>query len=198
MFKLLKNLGKKEWLLALICLVLIVGQVWLELKMPDYMSKITVLVQTEGSQMSEIVQNGAYMLACALGSLLSSIIVGYFISKIAATFSMNTRKKIFTKVEDLAMNEVKKFSTSSLITRTTNDITQIQMFVAMGLQLMVKSPITAVWAITKILNKSWQWSAITAVAVVILLGVIGALMAIVLPRFKIVQKLIDKINGVTS
>ena len=116
MFKLLKNLGKKEWLLALICLVLIVGQVWLELKMPDYMSKITVLVQTEGSQMSEIVQNGAYMLACALGSLLSSIIVGYFISKIAATFSMNTRKKLFTKVEDLAMNEVKKFSTSSLIT----------------------------------------------------------------------------------
>ncbi len=197
MFKLLKNLGKKEWLLALICLVLIVGQVWLELKMPDYMSKITVLVQTEGSQMSEIVQNGAYMLACALGSLLSSIIVGYFISKIAATFSMNTRKKLFTKVEDLAMNEVKKFSTSSLITRTTNDITQIQMFVAMGLQLMVKAPITAVWAITKILNKSWQWSAITAVAVVILLGVIGALMAIVLPRFKIVQKLIDKINGVT-
>ena len=197
MFKLLKNLGKKEWLLALICLVLIVGQVWLELKMPDYMSKITVLVQTEGSQMSEIVQNGAYMLACALGSLLSSIIVGYFISKIAATFSKNTRKKLFTKVEDLAMNEVKKFSTSSLITRTTNDITQIQMFVAMGLQLMVKSPITAVWAITKILNKSWQWSAITAVAVVILLGVIGALMAIVLPRFKIVQKLIDKINGVT-
>ena len=197
MFKLLKNLGKKEWLLALICLVLIVGQVWLELKMPDYMSKITVLVQTEGSQMSEIVQNGAYMLACALGSLLSSIIVGYFISKIAATFSKNTRKKLFTKVEDLAMNEVKKFSTSSLITRTTNDITQIQMFVAMGLQLMVKSPITAVWAITKILNKSWQWSAITAVAVVILLGVIGTLMAIVLPRFKIVQKLIDKINGVT-
>ena len=197
MFKLLKNLGKKEWLLALICLVLIVGQVWLELKMPDYMSKITVLVQTEGSQMSEIVQNGAYMLACALGSLLSSIVVGYFISKIAATFSMNTRKKLFTKVEDLAMNEVKKFSTSSLITRTTNDITQIQMFVAMGLQLMVKSPITAVWAITKILNKSWQWSAITAVAVLILLGVIGTLMAIVLPRFKIVQKLIDKINGVT-
>lgn len=197
MFKLLKNLGKKEWLLALICLVLIVGQVWLELKMPDYMSKITVLVQTEGSQMSEIVQNGAYMLACALGSLLSSIIVGYFISKIAATFSKNTRKKLFTKVEDLAMNEVKKFSTSSLITRTTNDITQIQMFVAMGLQLMVKSPITAVWAITKILNKSWQWSTITAVAVVILLGVIGTLMAIVLPRFKIVQKLIDKINGVT-
>lgn len=197
MFKLLKNLGKKEWILALICLVLIVGQVWLELKMPDYMSKITVLVQTEGRQMSEIVQNGAYMLACALGSLLSSIIVGYFISKIAATFSMNTRKKLFTKVEDLAMNEVKKFSTSSLITRTTNDITQIQMFVAMGLQLMVKSPITAVWAITKILNKSWQWSAITAVAVVILLGVIGTLMAIVLPRFKIVQKLIDKINGVT-
>ena len=197
MIRLLKNIGKKEWILAIICLVLIVAQVWLELKMPDYMSKITVLVQTEGSQMSEILENGAYMLACALGSLISSIIVGYFISKISATFSMNTRKKLFEKVENLAMNEVKQFSTSSLITRTTNDITQIQMFVAMGLQLMVKAPITAVWAVTKILNKSWQWSAITATAIVVLLGVIIALMVILLPKFKIVQKLIDKINGVT-
>ena len=197
MIKLLKNLGKKEWILIAICLILVVGQVWLELKMPDYMSEITVLVQTEGSQMSEIIKNGAYMLTCALGSLISAVIVGYLASNIAAGFSMKVRKKLFSKVEDLAMNEVKQFSTSSLITRTTNDITQMQMFIAMGLQLMVKAPITAVWAVTKILNKSWQWSAITGVGIAILLGVIGALMAIVMPKFKIVQKLIDKINGVT-
>ena len=197
MIKLLKNLGEKEWILVAICLILIVGQVWLELRMPDYMSEITVLVQTEGSQMSEIIKNGTYMLTCALGSLISAVIVGYLASNIAAGFSMKVRKKLFSKVEELAMNEVKQFSTSSLITRTTNDITQMQMFIAMGLQLMVKAPITAVWAITKILNKSWQWSAITGVGIAILLGVIGALMAIVMPKFKIVQKLIDKINGVT-
>ena len=197
MIKLLKNLGKKELILVAICLILIVGQVWLELRMPDYMSEITVLVQTEGSQMSEIVKNGAYMLTCALGSLISAVIVGYLASNIAAGFSMKVRKKLFSKVEDLAMNEVKQFSTSSLITRTTNDITQMQMFIAMGLQLMVKAPITAVWAVTKILNKSWQWSAITGVGIAILLGVIGTLMAIVMPKFKIVQKLIDRINGVT-
>lgn len=197
MIKLLKNLGKKEIVLAISSLMLIIVQVWLELKMPDYMSQITVLVQTEGSQMSEIIQNGAYMLACALGSLISAIIVGYLASNVSATFSMKVRKKLFDKVENLAINEVKAFSTSSLITRTTNDITQIQMLIAMGLQLMIKAPITAVWAITKILNKSWQWSAITAVGIVILLGVIASIMAIVMPRFKIVQKLIDRINGVT-
>ena len=197
MIKLLKNLGKKEWFLALICLTLIIGQVWLELKIPDYMSEITVLVQTEGSEMSEIVKNGGYMIACAFGSLISAIIVGYLASGISATFSMKVRKKLFNKVGNLAMNEVKEFSTSSLITRTTNDITQIQMLVAMGLQLSIKAPITAVWAITKILNKSWQWSTLTAVGVAILLSVIGILMAIVMPKFKIVQKLTDKINEVT-
>ena len=197
MIKLLKNLGKKEWMLAIISFILIIGQVWLELKMPDYMSEITVLVQTEGSQMSEILKNGAYMIACALGSLLSAIVVGYLASNISATFSMKVRKKLFNKVENLAMNEVKDFSTSSLITRTTNDITQIQMLIAMGLQLSIKAPITAVWAITKILNKSWQWSALTGVGVAVLLGVIAVLMVIVMPKFKIVQKLIDKINGVT-
>lgn len=197
MIKLLKNLNKREWLLAIICFILIVGQVWLELKMPDYMQEITVLVQTEGSQMSEILKNGGFMLACSVGSLISAVIVGYFISNIAAVFSMNVRKKLFNKVEKLAMNEIKGFSTSSLITRTTNDITQIQMLIAMGLQLLIKAPITAVWAITKILNKNWQWSAITGVGVVILISVIAVLMVIVMPRFKIVQKLIDKINGVT-
>ena len=197
MIKLFKNLGKKEIILALISLILIIAQVWLELKMPDYMSEITVLVQTEGSQMSEILENGAYMMACALGSLISAVIVGYLASNISATFSMKIRKKLFDKVENLAMNEVKEFSTSSLITRTTNDITQIQMLIAMGLQLMIKAPITAIWAVTKILNKSWKWSAITGVGVAVLLGVIATLMVIVIPRFKIVQKLIDRINGVT-
>lgn len=197
MIKLLKNLGKKEWLLATICLILIIGQVWLELKMPDYMSEITILVQTQGSEMSEIVKNGGYMLACAFGSLVSAIIVGYIASGISATFSMKVRKKLFNKVGNLGMSEIKQFSTSSLITRTTNDITQIQMVIAMGLQLSIKAPITAIWAITKILNKSWQWSSLTAVGVVILLSVIAVLMSIVMPRFKIVQKLIDKINEVT-
>ena len=197
MFKLFKNLGKKELLMAFICLLLIFGQVWLELKMPDYMSEITVLVQSEGSQMNDILRNGAYMIACALGSLVSAIIVGYIAATISATLSMKVRKKLFDKVENLAMHEVKQFSTSSLITRTTNDITQIEMLVAMGLQLLLKAPITAVWAITKILDKSWQWSAITAVAVAILLTTVGTLIAIVLPRFKVVQKLIDKINGIT-
>ena len=197
MFKLFKNFGKKDIAVMLICIILIVLQVWLELKMPDYMSEITVLVQTEGSQMSDILANGGYMMACAFGSLVSAIIVGYLVANLAATLSMKIRKKLFTKVENLAMNEVKGFSTSSLITRTTNDITQIQMLVAMGLQMAIKAPITAVWAVTKILNKSWQWSAITGVGVLILMAVIIAIMFVVVPKFKIVQKLTDKLNGVT-
>ncbi len=197
MFKILKKLKKKELTVIFISFLLIVGQVWLELKMPDYMSEITILVQTEGSQLNEIIKNGAYMLVCAFGSLISAVIVGYLTSNVSATFSMQLRKSLFDKVENLSTSEVKKFSTSSLITRTTNDITQIQMLVAMGMQLMIKSPITAIWAVTKILNKSWQWSTITGVGVLILLSVIITLIAIVMPRFKIVQKLIDKINGVT-
>ena len=197
MLKLIKNFTKKEWILALICLVLVVTQVWLELKMPDYMSEITKLVQTEGSQMKDILVNGEYMLTCALGSLVAAVITGYITSRISSNFSKTIRKKLFNKVEDLAMQEVKQFSTSSLITRTTNDITQIEMLIAMGLQLLIKAPITAIWAITKILNKSWQWSAITAVAVAVLMATIATLMVIVLPRFKKVQKLIDKLNGVT-
>ena len=197
MLKLIKNFTKKEWILAIICLVLVVTQVWLELKMPDYMSEITKLVQTEGSQMKDILVNGGYMITCALGSLVAAVITGYITSRISSNFSKTIRKKLFNKVEDLAMQEVKQFSTSSLITRTTNDITQIEMLIAMGLQLLIKAPITAIWAITKILNKSWQWSAITAVAVAVLMATIATLMVIVLPRFKKVQKLIDKLNGVT-
>lgn len=197
MLKLLKNLGKREIILILVSLILIITQVWLDLKLPDYMAKITTLVQTEGSEIQEILLNGAYMLGCALGSLLAAIVTGYLASHVSSNFSKNVRSKLFRKVEDLAMQEVKSFSTSSLITRTTNDITQLEMLLAMGLQLLIKSPITAIWAITKILNKSWQWSTITAVAVIILLSVIGILIAIVMPRFKRVQKLIDKVNGVT-
>lgn len=197
MLKLLKNITKKEWCYAIICFVLIFIQVWLELKMPDYMQQITVLVQTEGSKMKDILINGGYMLLCAFGSLLSSIFVGYLAANISATFSLKTRKKLFTKVESLPMQEVKKFQTSSLITRTTNDITQVEMLIAMGLQLLIKAPITAIWAITKILNKSVEWSIITAIAVAILLTVIICLMLIVMPRFKIVQKLTDKLNNVT-
>lgn len=197
MLKLIRNFTKKEWALMFISALFIIFQVWLDLKMPDYMSEITQLVQTEGSSLNEILTQGIYMLLCAGGSLVSSMIVGYFVANLAAQFSMKVRKKLFDKVENLSMHEVKMFSTSSLITRTTNDITQVQMLIAMGLQMMIKAPITAIWAITKILNKSWQWSAITAVALIVLLTTIGCLMIIVMPRFKIVQKLIDKINGVT-
>ena len=197
MLKLLRTFKKKEWLLAIISFLLIFFQVWLELKMPDYMSKITQLVQTDVSSMKAILENGGYMLACAFGSLIAAIIVGYLISIISATFSKRTRKMIFTKVEELAIHEVKQFSTNSLITRTTNDVTQIEMLIAMGLQLLIKAPITAIWAVTKILNKSVEWSIITAIAVVILLSVIASLVIIVMPRFKIVQKLTDSINGVT-
>ena len=197
MLKLLKNFGKREWCFVLISFVLIFGQVWLELKVPDYMSQITILVQTEGSSMKDILINGGYMLLCTLGSLILAIIVGYITANLSALFSKKTRSKLFRKIEDLGMQEVKQFSTSSLITRTTNDITQLEMLIAMGLQLLIKAPITAVWAITKIVNKSVEWSMITAIAVVILLAVIGILIAIVMPRFKIVQKMTDRLNGVT-
>ncbi len=197
MIKLLKKLNKKDWIFAFISFILIVIQVWLELKMPDYMSEITKLVQTKNALMSDILTQGLYMLLCAFGSLVSAIIVGYLISNIAASFSMKTRKSLFEKVEDLSLQEVKQFQTSSLITRTTNDITQIQMFIAMGLQLLIKSPITAVWAITKILGKNLTWSFITAIAVIVLLVTVLIIMLIVMPRFKIVQGLIDKINQIT-
>ena len=197
MLKLMKNLGKKEYFLAFISVILIVVQVWLELKMPDYMAAITQLVKTEGSAISEILKNGGYMLLCALGSLCSAVFVGYFIANLSSSFSTKLRKKLFSKVEALSFNEVKNFSTSSLITRTTNDITQVEMLIGMGLQLLVKAPITAVWAITKIVNKSWQWSLVTSIAVLILLSIIITLIIVVMPKFKIVQKLIDKINNVT-
>ena len=197
MTKLLKEFNKKDYFLVLVCTLLIIFQVWLDLRLPDYMSEITKLVQTEGSKMSDILSQGGYMLLCALGSLISAFIVGYLTSYISATFSQKIRKTLFSKVQSFSMEEIKKFKTSSLITRTTNDITNIQMFISMGLQMLIKAPITAVWAILKILGKNYRWSIATGVAVVVMLSVIGTLMLIVLPRFKIVQKLIDNINDKT-
>ena len=197
MFKLLKKFNRKDIFIILICVILISFQVWLDLKLPDYMSKITTLLQQTGTGINSILEQGSYMLLCAGGSLLSAIVVGYLASLLSSTFSKNIRKKIFEKVQSFSMEEIKKFSTSSLITRTTNDITNVEMLISMGLQLLIKAPITAVWAIFKILNKSWQWSAITGVAVLILLTMVVMLMIVVIPKFKIVQKLIDSINGLT-
>lgn len=197
MGKLFKNFTKKDFFFICICILLIVFQVWLELKMPDYMSAITRLVQTEGNSMGDIVLQGAYMLLCALGSLVSAVIVGYFASNLASNFSKTLRDKVFSKVLRFSTKEMKELETSSLITRTTNDITQVEMLISMGLQMIVKAPIMAVWAILKIVNKGIEWSILTAVCVLILLTTIGILMMIVLPRFARVQKLIDKVNGVT-
>lgn len=197
MFKLFKNFSKKDIFYIILCILFIVVQVWLDLKLPDYMSEITVLVQSEDSTLNDILIQGLYMLECAFGSLISAVIVGYFSSMIAADFSLDLRKQIFRRVEDFGTEEIKNFSTSSLITRTTNDVTQVEMLIAMGLQMLIKAPIMAVWAISKIVNKSIEWSLLTGGCVVVLLFTIGLLMIIVMPRFQIVQKLIDKINGVT-
>ena len=197
MFKLLKKLTKKEIMYALICISLVAFHVWLELKVPDYMSGITRLVQTEGSKMNDIIHQGVLMMICAFASLICNIVVGYFSSKVASSFSATLRSNIFEKVQKMGTSEIKKFSTSSLITRTTNDVMQVEMLIGMGLQAMVKAPIMAVCAILKILNKGFEWSILTACCVSILMFVVGVLMIVVLPRFKLVQKLFDRINGIT-
>ncbi len=197
MFKLFKNFNKKDIGMIIISIVLIVFQVWLDLKLPDYMSQITRLVQTDGAGFSDILIHGGYMLLCAFGSLISAVVVGFLASNLSANFSYNLRSKVYNKVLNLSTAEVKQFQTSSLITRTTNDVTQLEMLISIGLQLLIKAPIMAVWAITKILNKSLEWSMLTAGCVVILLSAVIGLMLIVLPRFEKVQKLIDKINNVT-
>ena len=197
MIKLFKNFTKKDWLLILVCFVLIFIQVWLELRIPDYMSKITELIQTDNSTMSDIIKQGIYMILCAFGSLATAVVVGYFAANVSSDFSMAIRKLVFDKVQKFSTAEIKKFRTSSLITRTTNDVTQLEMLIAMGLQAFIKAPIMAVWAISKILNKSIELSALTGLCVVVLLATVIVLMIVVLPRFEIVQKLIDKVNGVT-
>ena len=183
--------------MVVLCVVLMVFQVWIELKLPDYTSKITVLIETSGASMSKIIKYGSFMLLCAFGSMLSAIIIGYFASFISASFSLKIREMVFKKVGRLSKEEMKKFHTSSLITRTTNDVTQIEMLIAMGLQAMIKAPIMAIWAVSKIINKSVALSSIVGAGVLILLMTISVVMMIVSPRFKKVQKLTDNINGLT-
>ncbi len=197
MLKLFKNLGRRDWLLACVSLLFIVAQVWLDLKLPDYMSEITMLVQTEGSAMGDILTAGGKMLACALGSLASAVVVAVAASRIASDFGANLRQKLFDKVQSFSMEEIGGFSTASLITRTTNDIMQVQMLVVMGLQAVVKAPILAVWAIVKIADKSWQWTLSTGVAVVCLLVIVGICIALAMPKFKRLQSLTDDLNRVT-
>ena len=196
MLKLFKNLTKKEVVYMIISSLLIIFQVALELKMPDYMSQITVLVQTEGANFSDILTNGSYMMLCALGSLLSAVVTGYLIAEITSKFSLNTRSKLYKKIIHLDTDKTKEFKTSSLITRTTNDITQVENLLGFGMQMLIKAPLTAAWAITKILNKNIEWSIATIIAVLILIFTLLNIMLRVLPRFKIVQSLIDKLNGV--
>lgn len=196
MFKLIKNFEKRDYILIILTILLIVVQVWLDLKMPDYMSEITMLVKTEGSKMSDILYNGGFMLLCSLGSLVSTIISGYFLALLASGFSSKLREKIFYKVQNLSLDKIKHFETSSLITRTTNDISQVEMLIGMGLQLLIKAPITAVWAICKIVNKSFSWTLATSICVLIMLSVVTILTIVVIPKFKIVQKLIDKLNKI--
>jgi len=197
MIRIFKYLKPKEWLMALFSLIFVMVQVWLDLKSPDYMSEITMLVQTPGSAMSDIWLAGGKMLLCTLGSLASAVIVGYFAARIAAAFSKRLRSLLFNKVESFSMEEINRFSTDSLITRSTNDITQIQTLITMGLMLIIKAPIMAVWAITKIAGKGFEWSLATGTAVAILVVMIGIIMIFVIPKFKKMQSLTDNMNRVT-
>lgn len=197
MVKIFRNLRKREIGLILLSVIFVAVSVWLDLKLPDYMSEVTMLVKTEGSTMADVLKAGGKMLLCAFGSLVAAIIVGFFAAQVAAGFSSRLRSRMFSKVGNFSMEEINGFSTASLITRSTNDITQIQNFVAMGLQVMVKAPIMAVWAVCKILGKSWQWTAATGGAVVFLMAVIATVLTFAYPKFKKVQTLTDNLNRVT-
>ncbi|MFR9275644.1 ABC transporter ATP-binding protein [Finegoldia magna] len=196
LIKIFRYLNKKQWIQILLSLVFIVTQVFLDLKIPDYMSKITMYVESPGHTVSDIVGEGKWMLLCAFGSLLSAIIVGYLASKISASFSKNLRSRIFSKVESFSMKEINEFSTASLITRSTNDITQIQMVIVIGLQILIKAPIMAVWAIKKIYNKGFEWTMATAVTVLVLIVFVAILMVMVMPKFRMMQTLTDNINRI--
>ena len=204
MLRLLKHLKKREWLFAACAVIFIVAQVWLDLKMPDYMNVITQIAQGginaetgAAYELSDIWANGAYMLLCALGSMVCSIITSWFVVNIAANFSARLRESLYTKVQHFSMSEINKFSTASLITRSTNDVQQVQMLLTMGMQMMIKAPITAVWAITKIAGKQWQWSAAVAIAVCVMLTGIITIMLLVIRKFKKMQRLTDNLNQVT-
>lgn len=197
MIKLLKNLPKRNWFMMLFAIGFVVLQVWLDLTIPDYMADITALVQTDGSKMADIMAAGGKMLLCAFGSLAATVVVAIISSRIASDFSAVLRAKLFNKVQGFSMEEIGRFSTASLITRSTNDVTQVQMFVTMGFQVLIKAPILAIWAVCKISAKSWQWTFSTGVAVAVLLIVVGLCVLIALPKFKKLQELTDDINRVT-
>lgn len=197
MLKLLRKFTKKDWINALICIFFIVVQVWLSMTMPQYMSKITVLVETPGSQMGDVAKAGLLMMLCALGSLLASVITNIFSSLVGSSFAFTLRDSIFKKVGSFSMAEIGKFSTSSLITRSTNDTQQVLMFIVMGMQMLILAPITAIWAIIKIINKAWQWKLSLSIAIVILFMVVGTCIALTMPRFKKMQELTDNLNRVT-
>lgn len=197
MIRIFKYFNRRQWIYIGMSICFIILQVWLDLKLPDYMSGITTLVQTEGSSMGDILMQGGYMLLCALGSMASSIIVGYFAAKAAAGIAQTLRNMVYDKTIDFSMAEIDRFSAASLINRTTNDITQIQNLVAMGLQAVIKAPVMAVWAVIKIAGKSWQWTAATAAAVFILIIVLAITLIFALPRFKRIQGLTDNLNRVT-
>lgn len=194
MLKLLQKMRRREWGMAAVCVLFILGQIYFDLSLPDYMSDLTVLIKTPGSTMSDILQTGAEMLGCTLASAVLCVICGYLTAKVAAGFSYSTRELVFQKIADFGQEEMMAFSVPSLINRTTNDITQIQMLVAMGLQIIIKSPIMAVWAVIKIVGKSWTLSAITAGFVAALLVMMVVIISVVVPRFRRVQKLTDHIN----
>ena len=196
MIKLLKKMGKREVLMAVLCALLVLGQVYFDLTLPDYMTDLTMMLNTAGSETSNILNVGLKMLGCTLASAALAIVCGYLSAKTASGFSYTIREKLFNHVMDMGSEEMQDFSIPSLITRTTNDITQIQMIVSMGLQMIIKSPIMAVWAVIKILGKSWELSAVTAAFVVVICVFVLAVMATCIPRFRIVQKLTDKINRV--
>ena len=192
-----QNLKKTDWLLAAVCLVFIALQVWLDLKTPDYMAEITTLVQTAGSTMGEILSAGGMMLLCSLGSLAASVVTAICAARIAATLGATLRGRLFSKVQSFSMEEIGRFSTASLITRSTNDVTQIQMLIVLGLQMLLRAPIMAVFAIYKIAGKQWEWTLATAVAVVVLLVVVGVCLLLATPKFRRMQKLTDDLNRVT-
>lgn len=197
MIQLMKQLNRRQLGMFLASLVFIVAQVWLDLKMPEYMSAITTLVQTPGAAMGDILLNGGYMLLCALGSMLASMITGFFAAMLAAGLSKTLREKVFKKVMRMGNEEMERFSTASLITRTTNDITQVQMIVSMGLQAIVKAPILLIWAVLKIAGKQWQWSLATAAAVLVIMIVLMIAVVLALPKFKVIQQMTDNLNRVT-
>ena len=197
MFKLLKNLKTKDYIIMAISVCLVVATVYFELLLPDFMSDITVLIQTEGSDINEILIAGAKMLGCALGSAALAMCTGYLSAKIAANLAMNTRDSLYKKVQNFSKAELKRFSTNSLLTRSTNDISQVQMFIAMGLILLIKAPVTAIWAVFKILGKGWEWSLATAIAVGILIIAVVIIAILVIPKFKRIQLLTDSLNRVS-